>query len=261
MNTNQSNFVDITNRSQRAMTMIWGRRSRTSAFTLIELLVVIAIIAILAAMLLPAMTAAKFRAKVVNCTSNYHQWGVALNLYANDDTGGKFPRFDGPLNNTWDLSANMITALGKYGLKAPMWYCPTRPEQFNADDAWCKANGRAGLNSLADLTAAVTRAYGFAVCYHAYWVPRSGSTGLYPTAPPPTDPWPIQVSDVTIGRQPVLTDRSASQSDPNPANAGEGHPWKGKLSSINLAFGDGHVETHSGRLIKMRYFGNYYNFY
>ena len=63
---------------------------RCVAFTLIELLVVIAIIAILVALLLPALIAARERARRSVCTNNLDEIGKAVEMYI-AQYGGYYP--------------------------------------------------------------------------------------------------------------------------------------------------------------------------
>jgi prepilin-type N-terminal cleavage/methylation domain-containing protein len=56
-------------------------RNQRNRFTLIELVVVIAIIAILAGLLLPALSSARDRARIVTCTNKQRQLQLAWLTY------------------------------------------------------------------------------------------------------------------------------------------------------------------------------------
>lgn len=71
---------------------------KTRGFTLIELLVVISIIALLLAILMPALSKVKEKARDVMCRTNIKTMQLATMLYT-EENKGKMPRYD--LNGLW----------------------------------------------------------------------------------------------------------------------------------------------------------------
>ena len=121
-------------------------RKRKTRFSLVELLVVIAVIAILAGLLLPALNAAREKARAINCSSNLSQLMKSQIFYADDFDSNIIYCTASGSTGIW----TQVLREGKYFTSTKVLSCPSNPSveaaarksidsfnQWNTYGLWC----------------------------------------------------------------------------------------------------------------------------
>jgi prepilin-type N-terminal cleavage/methylation domain-containing protein/prepilin-type processing-associated H-X9-DG protein len=228
-----------------------------AGFTLIELLVVIAIMALLAALLLPALARAKARAHGASCASNQRQLMFACLLYAGDNADA-FPynygdvetrrtvvegRFLNWVNNVlnWELDADntnrawaVAGGLGPYvGANVELFRCPSDKtlSDIQKTAGWAARVRSLSMNALVgdagefSRSGANVNAPGYRQFFKVAHVPQPARIFVF------IEEHPDSVDDGYFLNNPYKPEWHDL-----PASYHNG--------SANLAFADGHTESH-----------------
>ncbi len=205
------------------------------AFTLIELLVVIAIIAILAAMLLPALSAAKQKAWTISCVSNLRQVGLGMKMFA-DENNELYPMSGTRIS--WGIN-DVVPSVGSgqrgwmeqiisYTVNTNVYHCP--------GNAQLSADNQSSFNYFNGVRAVVIDTGGFGALRN--------TRILFPSA--------YVLSGDTIDNAQYFNRDDCDKDDYYQNCVGgddNGTPavqWKAHSRGQNLLFTDGHVKWYKG---------------
>lgn len=197
-----------------------GSRMRArNAFTLIELIVVVGVIVLLAALLVPALNAAREKARSARCLSNLRQIGVGLNLYA-DQWSDRYPYTAGTIPwgsvDPHDGTPGWMEALAPYVRNIRVYRCPSDPDSefsyfLGTRAAYVEAGDRESVDR---------RAIMFPSAYVL-----GGDTFSGPGMFAPDD---------------------CDKDDYSRNLVGGSDPWQRHGATQNLLFGDGRVQSYTG---------------